>query len=134
MDTPSPALSGSRRGPFSKHSRSPCWVEEDRMAHLMSVHGTNRVIRVQADQTILDAALASGVDYPHGCRSGRCGACKTRLLNGDVEMLAHTRFALSDAERQDGYILACRAVPRTSGSILLPGQDEVPPEHPRQNL
>ncbi|MFC4173281.1 2Fe-2S iron-sulfur cluster-binding protein [Microvirga sp. GCM10011540] len=104
------------------------------MAHLMSVHGTNRVIQVQADQTILDAALASGIDYPHGCRSGRCGACKTRLVEGDVEMLAHTRFALSDAERQDGYILACRAVPRTSGSILLPGQDEVPPEHPRQNL
>jgi CDP-4-dehydro-6-deoxyglucose reductase/ferredoxin-NAD(P)+ reductase (naphthalene dioxygenase ferredoxin-specific) len=49
-------------------------------------------------------------------------------------MLAHTPFALSEAERQDGYILACRAVPRTDGSILLPGQDEVPPEHPRQNL
>lgn len=104
------------------------------MAHVISIHGTNRVIRVQADQTILDAAIASGIDYPHGCRSGRCGACKTRLLNGDVGMLAHTPFALSEAERQDGYILACRAVPRTDGSILLPGQDEVPPEHPRQNL
>jgi CDP-4-dehydro-6-deoxyglucose reductase/ferredoxin-NAD(P)+ reductase (naphthalene dioxygenase ferredoxin-specific) len=104
------------------------------MAHVISIHGTNRVIRVQADQTILDAAIASGIDYPHGCRSGRCGACKTRLVEGDVEMLAHTPFALSEAERQDGYILACRAVPRTDGSILLPGQDEVPPEHPRQDL
>ncbi len=104
------------------------------MAHLIAIRGTTHVLSVQEDQTILDAALSAGVDFPHGCRSGRCGACKTRLLEGEVTMLPHTAFALSESERQDGHVLACRAVPRTDGSILLPGQDEVPPEHPRRHL
>ena len=28
-------------------------------------------LEVQEGQTILDAALAAGIPYPHGCRSGR---------------------------------------------------------------
>jgi 2Fe-2S iron-sulfur cluster binding domain len=27
--------------------------------------------------TILDAALAAGVPFPHSCRVGECGACKS---------------------------------------------------------
>ncbi len=68
-------------------------------------------IDVADDQTILDAALSHGVPYPHGCRSGRCGSCKSRLIEGKVELLPHSRFALTPEERADGLILACRAVP-----------------------
>lgn len=39
-------------------------------------------IEVQEGQTILDAALAAGIPYPHGCKSGRCGSCKSRLIEG----------------------------------------------------
>jgi NAD(P)H-flavin reductase/ferredoxin len=31
---------------------------------------------------LLNAALANGVDIPHGCRSGQCGACRVRVLDG----------------------------------------------------
>ena len=34
-------------------------------------------LEVHEGQTILDAALAAGIPYPHGCRSGRCGSCKS---------------------------------------------------------
>lgn len=74
-------------------------------------------------QTILDAALADGVAYPHGCRSGRCGSCKSRLIAGEVEFLAHSRFALTDAEKTDGLILACRAIPRTAAVVAWLGDD-----------
>ncbi|WP_024514707.1 2Fe-2S iron-sulfur cluster-binding protein [Bradyrhizobium sp. Tv2a-2] len=33
---------------------------------------------------LLDGALMSGVEMPHDCRSGVCGACKVRLVNGKV--------------------------------------------------
>lgn len=62
-------------------------------------------------QTILDAALEQGFAYPHGCRSGNCTACKSNLIEGEVDLLAYSEFALTGAERAAGKILACRAVP-----------------------
>lgn len=81
-------------------------------------------LEVQEGQTILDAALAAGIPYPHGCRSGRCGSCKSRLIEGEVELLQHSRFALSEEEKADGLILACRAVPQTDAAVAWLGSDD----------
>lgn len=70
-----------------------------------------RRIEVAPGQTILQAALEAGIPHPHGCRSGRCGACKSLLVTGHVELGRHSPFALSDAEHLDGLILPCRALP-----------------------
>lgn len=76
-----------------------------------------RRITVADGQTILEAALDAGIAYPHGCRSGRCGSCKSRLLEGRVELAKHSPFALSDEERGLGQILACRAFPLGDVSV-----------------
>lgn len=68
-------------------------------------------IVVQEGQTVLEAALATGVPFPHGCRSGNCGACKCRLESGSVAMKPHSDFALTAGEREDGLVLACRSLP-----------------------
>lgn len=70
-----------------------------------------RRVPVAEAQSILLAALEAGVNYPHGCRSGRCGSCKSRLVSGDVELGKHSPFALTEEERAEGLILACRSVP-----------------------
>lgn len=70
-----------------------------------------RRIAVAEGQTILQAALDAGIAYPHGCRSGRCGSCKSSLIGGRVELGTHSPFALSEEERALGRILACRALP-----------------------
>ena len=62
--------------------------------------------------SILDAALAAGVPYPHNCRSGECGSCKSRLISGDVMMDGCAPEALTPEERATGLILACRSRPR----------------------
>jgi len=74
-------------------------------------------VAVEMGQTILEASLASGVPYPHGCRSGNCGACKSELVDGDVEMSPYSEYALSAAEREQGLILACRAVPWSDATV-----------------
>lgn len=89
-----------------------------------------RTILVKPDQTLLAAALASGIDYPHSCRSGRCGACKSRLADGSVTLLPHTRFSLSDEEKAAGLILACRAVLETDVTVMWGRGQEKAPELP----
>ena len=85
-----------------------------------------RSLDVNAGQTILLAALAAGIPYPHGCKSGRCGSCKTRLVSGEVNLLPHTPFALSPEEQADGLTLACRAQPLTDATAAwLGGADEI---------
>ena len=81
-------------------------------------------LEVREGQTILDAALAAGIPYPHGCRSGRCGSCKSRLIEGEVELLQHSRFALTEEEKADGLILACRAMPQTDAAVAWLGSDD----------
>jgi 3-phenylpropionate/trans-cinnamate dioxygenase ferredoxin reductase subunit len=34
---------------------------------------------------LLDAALRNGVNLPHDCRAGHCGACCVRLVSGKVD-------------------------------------------------
>lgn len=82
-----------------------------------------------AEQTILDAALAADVPYPHGCRSGSCGACKARLLDGQVQMQPWSPEALREDEAAEGLILACRARPRSDVVIECLGDwhDALPP-------
>jgi len=74
-------------------------------------------VAVEMGQTILEAALAAGLPYPHGCRSGNCGACKSELIEGDVELSPYSEYALSEAERGQGLILACRAVAWSDATV-----------------
>lgn len=92
-----------------------------------------RTLKVPDGETILAAALAEGIDHPHGCKSGRCGNCKSRLAGGDVDLLDHSRFALPAEERDGGLILACRAVPKGPVSVAwLEDEDTV--SHPVREM
>ncbi len=61
--------------------------------------------------TVLDQANKQGVELPWSCRAGICGSCKQTLVSGEVD---HPDApAISAAERAEGKILACCAVPLT---------------------
>jgi ferredoxin-NAD(P)+ reductase (naphthalene dioxygenase ferredoxin-specific) len=93
-----------------------------------------RTLKVPDGQTILDAALAAGIDHPHGCKSGRCGNCKSRLASGDVTHLDHSRFALTPEERENGFVLACRAVPNGPTSVAWLEGDTASANHPVREM
>ena len=94
------------------------------MARQIEIRQAARTITVPAGRTILETALEEGIAYPHGCRSGRCGSCKSRLLSGEVDLLPHTRFSLTDEERNQRLILACRARPLTDCTVAWLDEDE----------
>jgi propane monooxygenase reductase subunit len=69
-------------------------------------------IEVDEDQTILRAAFEQGVQLMHGCKEGQCAACKSFVLEGemdDIELDRYSTFALPDMEREEGQTLLCRA-------------------------
>lgn len=70
-----------------------------------SVSGVSAAL--PADQTVLEAAEGAGVEIPYSCRSGECGVCVTKLIDGDVTMAVESGLAPSD--KAEGYILACQA-------------------------
>lgn len=59
-----------------------------------------------AGTALLDAALAAGLPLEHGCRTGRCGSCKTQVLQGRTTRVG-SDTCLSDAERAQGWVLSC---------------------------
>lgn len=90
------------------------------MAYRIVLPQVAQTIEALPGETILATALREGLAYPHGCQSGRCGSCKSRLMQGKVEMLAHSPFALEAPERQQGLVLACRAVPTSDVTVYWP--------------
>jgi CDP-4-dehydro-6-deoxyglucose reductase len=99
----------------------------------MSFHITlkpaEREFTVDADEAILAAAIRQGVGLPYGCRDGACGSCKSRLLEGRVELGPHQTKALSAEEQAAGLILTCCAKPQTDCVIearSVPGAGDFP--------
>jgi 3-ketosteroid 9alpha-monooxygenase subunit B len=58
---------------------------------------------------MLDVLIDAGLDAPYSCRQGICGACACQLTGGEVEMVHNE--VLEQADLDEGYILACQAVP-----------------------
>lgn len=73
-----------------------------------------------ADRSVLDAALDAGLSLPHGCRVGACGACKARILQGQVDPGKYAEHALPAAERERGHVLLCCARPRSDLVLEAP--------------
>lgn len=52
-----------------------------------------------------------------GCRSGGCGVCKIRILDGDYDTKVMSRAKLSVEEQGQGFALACRVFPKSDMKI-----------------
>ena len=79
---------------------------------------------VETGETVLNAAFRQGISLPHGCKEGQCSACKCNLIEGDVDLLKYSTFALSDGERETGGILLCRSLATEDLVIELLNFDE----------
>jgi ring-1,2-phenylacetyl-CoA epoxidase subunit PaaE len=60
-------------------------------------------------QTILDSALQHGAHLPFACKGGVCCTCKTKLMQGTVQMAVN--YGLEPDEIKNGYILSCQSYP-----------------------
>jgi CDP-4-dehydro-6-deoxyglucose reductase len=81
------------------------------MSFKTTIHPSNHTFPIDADETILEAALEHGFTLPYSCRDGACGACKGKILEGSVDHGKAQAFALSEEEKAAGMALFCCAKP-----------------------
>jgi propane monooxygenase reductase subunit len=93
--------------------------------HLVRFEPVGVEIEVDEDKTILQSAFEQGLMLMHGCKEGQCAACKSFMLDGDdIEHDRYSTFALPDYEKDEGYVLLCRAHAYEDLTIELLNYDE----------
>src|ERR1700744_3568987 len=79
---------------------------------------------VDEDETVLRGAFRQGLMLMHGCKEGQCAACKSFLLDGEVDVEKYSTFALNDFEKEEGWTLLCRAHAESDLEVELINYDE----------
>jgi propane monooxygenase reductase subunit len=77
--------------------------------HAVRLEPVGIEFEVDEDETVLNGAFRQGLMLMHGCKEGQCGACKSFLLEGEVDLDRYSTFALPDYELEEGWTLLCRA-------------------------
>jgi len=73
-------------------------------------------VQVRADQTLLQALQAAGIDVPCDCNEGLCGTCEVNVIEGDIE---HRDKVLTKTERATNQrMMACCSRARGSNIVL----------------
>ena len=66
---------------------------------------------------LLNALLDAGYVMPHSCGNGICGSCKTKMLEGNVNMTLN--LGLTEEDKSGQYILPCVSYAVTEKIKLL---------------
>lgn len=80
----------------------------------LSLAKSQQLIAVSGTDSILDAVEKVGITAEFDCRTGVCGACAVKVLEGEVE---HRDSVLSDADKAEGYMCIC--VSRAKSDTLV---------------
>jgi CDP-4-dehydro-6-deoxyglucose reductase len=83
------------------------------LSYQVELKTSGKKFSVEADETVLEAALRQSINLPYGCKNGACGSCKGRLLTGKITHGDHSQSALSPADETAGATLLCCAHPQT---------------------
>ena len=85
------------------------------------LNGTPHTFSCRADQTVLAAAEAAGVDLPSSCCSGVCTTCAARVIEGSVQQ--PDAMGVRADLQEKGFTLLCVAFP-LSNLKLVAGQED----------
>jgi CDP-4-dehydro-6-deoxyglucose reductase len=77
------------------------------MGYQVRLEPSGHLFEVQSRESLLEAGLREGLNLDHGCANGSCGACRARLLDGDLELINHHDYRFSAEERARNFFLMC---------------------------
>ena len=120
LGVPSANIKTEAFGPTKAKTAAPVATEPDSPEApveqaTVSFVSSKKAGQIKADETILDVADAVGVDIENSCRSGTCGSCKVKLVEGTVAM--EVEDSLEPTEKAEGWVLACQAKAKTNVTV-----------------
>ena len=80
------------------------------MSYKISLSPSGEIFDAKPSETILEAAIRAGINIPFGCQNGSCGACKSKIISGNVFLEGYQTSALNNSEVADGWTLCCKAL------------------------
>ena len=83
------------------------------MPHRVTIQPSGNTFIANDGETVLAAALREGLIIAYSCRSGVCGTCKGKLIEGSVDYGTYQEVAMTEAERAAGMALFCQARPKS---------------------
>lgn len=90
------------------------------MSYTVTIEPSGHTFTALPEETLLEAALRSGINISYNCSNGTCGDCKAQLLSGDIESIpADYRFSLQ--EKNERYILLCSS--RAASDLVIAAQE-----------
>ena len=78
---------------------------------------TGQNVACDGEESVLEVAESQGIKIRSSCRSGNCGTCKKRKIEGTVRMSDFDPEALEESEQAEGFILTCVAFPQ--GRVVI---------------
>jgi CDP-4-dehydro-6-deoxyglucose reductase len=101
-------------------------------AHVV-LHPSRHEFFVEGSETLLEAAVRAGIPVNFGCSAGNCGLCKARVISGQARKTRGHDYGLSEAERQQGYLLLCSNT-AVSDMVIEALEAGGPADIPEQNI
>src|SRR5512137_2987614 len=99
-------------------------------SYAVDLQPVGRRTTITAEQTILEAAQAAGVELIAVCGgTGTCATCRVRLMSGGLSpVTANEEFELGEENLQVGYRLACQAKPLSDVRLDIPPESLTTPQ------
>lgn len=89
------------------------------MPYQITLSPSQHRFTAEPDERLLDAGLKQGIGLPFGCKSGVCGACKAKVVSGEVVHRDANENVLTPAERAQGMALLCCASARSALTVEI---------------
>jgi ferredoxin len=87
------------------------------MTYTVQIMPQRMTFTVDAEQTLLDAALNARISFPYRCQVGACGMCLCKLVSGTVRY--HLEPLLTEKEKKEGWIFTCQAFAESNLVLTL---------------
>lgn len=104
------------------------------MSAQVTLRPSGHQFTVEGRDSLLQAGLRAGLNLNYGCGNGTCGMCKVRVTAGEVARCAPSDYPLSEAEKAQGYVLACAHTAASAEVTIETLEASGPADIPEQQL